>query len=65
MTCVDYCPYGMFANPSDPTNKVCTLTCPEGWFEDNSTWTCVEECPTFPSYYADLHLNKCVFKCRI
>ena len=65
MQCVDQCPYGMFGDYSDPDAKVCTLTCPDDWFEDNSTWTCVEECPTHPSYYADLALKKCVDRCRI
>ncbi len=47
------------------TIKRCRIDCPVGWYQDNSTWTCVQVCPTYPSYFADTHLRKCVDRCRI
>lgn len=65
MQCVDQCPFNLYGDPSNSSEKICRISCPSGWFQDNSTWTCVQTCPTYPSYYADLHLGKCVDKCRI
>lgn len=65
MQCVDQCPFGTFGDYSSMTTKFCRLDCPAGWFQDNSTWTCVEVCPVYPSYYADSHLGKCIDRCRI
>ena len=41
MKCVDQCPLGQFGDYSNMSAKICSLTCPDGWYEDNSTWTCV------------------------
>ncbi len=65
MQCVDQCPFGTFGDYSNMTIKKCRIDCPTDWYQDNSTWTCVTRCPTYPSYYADLHLGKCLDRCRI
>ncbi len=55
----------MFGDYSNPANKICVTDCSTaGWYADNSTWTCVQTCPTFPSYYADLTSKSCVSQCR-
>lgn len=64
MQCVDQCPYGQFGVKADLAAKYCDIACPDGWFADNSTWTCVPNCPSNPSYYADLASKVCVAICR-
>ena len=64
MECVTQCPFGQFGVYEDPNSKYCSLTCPDGWLADNSTWTCVQTCPITPSYYADIASKTCVDKCR-
>lgn len=65
MQCVSRCPFGYFGDYSDTADKKCVVGCPSGWFADNSTWTCVEKCPVYPSYYADLSSRTCVSHCRV
>jgi hypothetical protein len=65
MQCVDQCPFGTFGDHSNMTIKFCRIDCPSSWYQDNSTWTCVQTCPTYPSYYADTHLGKCLDRCRV
>lgn len=64
MQCLTQCPFGQFGVYQDLTAKYCSVDCPDGWFADNSTWTCVQQCPSTPSYYADLDSKTCVDKCR-
>ena len=60
MSCVTQCPFGYFGDYSVSNDKKCVTTCPDGWFSDDSTWTCVETCPTYPSYYSDNTSKTCV-----
>ena len=65
MSCVSQCPFGYFGDYSASYDKKCVTTCPDGWFADDSTWTCVETCPTYPSYYADNASKTCMSACRV
>ena len=42
---MDQCPLGTYGDYSNMSAKICVLTCPDGWYADNSTWTCVQVCP--------------------
>jgi hypothetical protein len=64
MQCVNQCPFGKYGVYQDPAAKYCSVDCPNGWYADNSTWTCVQQCPSTPSYYADLDSKTCVDRCR-
>lgn len=44
--------------------KYCSIDCPDGWFADDSTTTCVQACPSRPSLYADTASKTCVAVCR-
>ena len=65
MSCVTQCPFGYFGDYSVNTDKKCVTSCPSGWFLDNSTWTCVETCPTYPSFYSDTASGTCLSACRV
>ena len=65
MSCVSHCPYGYYGDYSVANDKKCGSTCPGGWFTDNSTWTCVQICPSYPSYYADSASGACLSQCRV
>ncbi len=64
MQCVDQCPFGQYGVYKNLSAKYCSIDCPLGWFKDNSTWTCVQVCPSTPSYYADIDSGECIDACR-
>ena len=64
MSCVTQCPYGLYGDYSNSGQKKCAINCPSGWYTDDSTWTCVQVCPTNPSYYADTASGACMAACR-
>ena len=43
----------------DPVTRMCEIECSGDLVEDNSTMTCVERCPEYPSYFADLNDMRC------
>jgi len=45
--------------------KKCSSACQANYLKDNSTMTCVQKCPTYPNYYADLDAMLCVAFCPI
>jgi hypothetical protein len=62
--CVSLCPLNTYGDYSNPNDKVCVINCASGWYSDNSTWTCVQNCPSTPSYYIETSLAQCVATCR-
>lgn len=38
-------------------NNICIPNCPNGTYKDNSTRSCVNECPYLPLTYANDHGN--------
>ncbi len=46
----------------DP-NNTCLSVCPEGYFADNYTLSCVQSCPIQNGQYADPSTNLCVDMC--
>lgn len=63
--CVSLCPLNTYGDYSNAADKKCVTVCPSGWYSDNSTWTCVQSCPSVPSYYKETHLGQCVAVCRV
>ena len=64
-SCVTQCPFGTFGDATVSNDKKCVVGCPANYYADNSTWTCVSRCPTYPSYYADLSSRICLSNCRV
>lgn len=44
-------------------NNICIPNCPNGTYKDNSTRTCVADCPFLPLTFADNSTNECVEDC--
>lgn len=59
-TCVRTCPTGLYGYL-----KICRTQCPNGtyFYNDNTTWLCVDRCPAYPNYFADDNYLACVLVC--
>lgn len=59
--CVQYC--STYLTFGDVNSQICSNVCPENYWADNSTYLCVDKCPSSPDFYADNTTKNCVYNC--